>query len=499
MLENFGSSNGNGGGSTASSTGGTLAAAAKAAQLVAWLQDILEASWFAKLTRHRNRVSSSSVQDEQDDGGSRSPVASGGRQASQGVAAAAFQVQPASAGSSADGATRGPAALHADARVVTAHSAFEHRSSVTGGPTAARGRWVTLRPACCKHSRASGGCPCVCGQATAALGSCFKRLDGCCFCRSFSPLVPPSSSSDNLQGLLGSRHGSFFGGGQSGARTHSVTGLAPKCVVSRSAQSCTSAVSPTHWKLGSNSDPWITGRAAAAAHDVPTHARPGASQHSDAPANVQVRLTGRQWRVFVGLHLQDLGSASSLLRHKELSMYVFSRTVAVLLQAAELAAALDRGLSSSSAHQVLGVTPRTPLAGRSCWLFGPDNRLRLQLHRVLCHPWFEPFILVLILLSSIALALDMPHLDPAGTFKRALEVLDCIFAVLFLVEAALKVGACSTADVAVRARLTLTRLYLSTCDCGPHAGGGVRLCPQRPWQLPAQPLECAGLCHRCDR
>lgn len=124
--------------------------------------------------------------------------------------------------------------------------------------------------------------------------------------------------------------------------------------------------------------------------------------------------------------------------------------MAVLLQAAESAAALDRGLSSSSAHQVLGVTPRPPLAGRSCWLFGPDSWLRLQLHRVLCHPWFEPFILVLILLTSIALALDMPHLDPAGTFTRALEVLDCCFAVLFLVEAALKVGACLTAAIAVQ-------------------------------------------------
>jgi hypothetical protein len=114
----------------------------------------------------------------------------------------------------------------------------------------------------------------------------------------------------------------------------------------------------------------------------------------------------------------------------------------MLQAAAELAAALDRGLSSSSAHQPPGVAPRCQLSGRSCWLFGPDNWLRRQLHRVLRHPWFEHTVLILIMLSSIALALDMPHLDPAGAFKRALEVLDCVFAVLFLVEAVLKVRVC---------------------------------------------------------
>lgn len=86
------------------------------------------------------------------------------------------------------------------------------------------------------------------------------------------------------------------------------------------------------------------------------------------------------------------------------------------------------------------MTPRRPLSGRSCWLFGPDNWLRLQLHKVLCHPSFENTILVLIFASSIALALDMPDLDPLGQFKAALEVLDCVFALLFLVEAVLKVS-----------------------------------------------------------
>jgi hypothetical protein len=227
---------------------------------------MLEASWFAKMTRRRNRVSSSTVQDEEDDGtGGLSLVASGGRQTGQGLAAAALQPQPASGGSNADGATRGPAALPADAGGVKALSAFERRGSAAGGPTAARGRWVKLHLVCvdrpsCNH------------PGSRAL------IVSCLVCRSFSPLVPPSSSSDNLQGFLGTRHGSFVGGGQAGARAHSVMGL-----VSRSAQSCTSAVSFTHWKPGSTLEQFTAGQ--------PAHAVPGAAQPGAGRTHAQVWLT----------------------------------------------------------------------------------------------------------------------------------------------------------------------------------------------------------------
>lgn len=105
---------------------------------------------------------------------------------------------------------------------------------------------------------------------------------------------------------------------------------------------------------------------------------------------------------------------------------------------------LSSGVSGSSLacceqEQPLGLTPRQPLSGRSCFLLGPDNRLRQLLHAVSVHPWFEGSILVLIGLSSVALALDMPSLDPQGTLKKVLEAWDCIFALLFLAEAVIKV------------------------------------------------------------
>jgi hypothetical protein len=48
--------------------------------------------------------------------------------------------------------------------------------------------------------------------------------------------------------------------------------------------------------------------------------------------------------------------------------------------------------------------------------------MRLQMARLIGHPWFENFLLLLIFLSSITLALDTPGLDSASKLKHALEV-----------------------------------------------------------------------------
>jgi hypothetical protein len=140
LLENFGSSSGNGGASTANSTGGTLAAAAKAAQLTAWLQDLLEESWFSKMLKSRNRASAM-----QDDEGSDELVAprfssAGGSkqvQASKQVSAVAVQEVAGSSDDAGAAATRGPAFLQGPASSGDVGnkllSVTGQRASVTGG------------------------------------------------------------------------------------------------------------------------------------------------------------------------------------------------------------------------------------------------------------------------------------------------------------------------------------------------------------------------------
>lgn len=73
-------------------------------------------------------------------------------------------------------------------------------------------------------------------------------------------------------------------------------------------------------------------------------------------------------------------------------------------------------------------------------LLGPDNPLRAGLARLVAHPYFENGILLLILASSVALALEKPGLDPQGDLKQALHVLDIVFVCLFALEAAAKIA-----------------------------------------------------------
>jgi hypothetical protein len=77
--------------------------------------------------------------------------------------------------------------------------------------------------------------------------------------------------------------------------------------------------------------------------------------------------------------------------------------------------------------------------GRSLLLFGPDSWLRQAAAAAISHRHFESAILGLIVLSSLALALDAPSLDVDSTLKGALDILDWIFVMAFLLEALLKI------------------------------------------------------------
>lgn len=115
LLENFGSSSSNssGGMSSANSTGGTLAAAANVAQMLAWMQDLVEASWFARMLHRRrnNRVAALQGPDEAEEGEVGSveaqAAAAGYDESVRPRVSVAFQ----GSDSAADGSPRGNAAL----------------------------------------------------------------------------------------------------------------------------------------------------------------------------------------------------------------------------------------------------------------------------------------------------------------------------------------------------------------------------------------------------
>eukprot|EP01028_Stygiella_incarcerata_P002064 TRINITY_DN1385_c0_g1_i6.p1 TRINITY_DN1385_c0_g1~~TRINITY_DN1385_c0_g1_i6.p1 ORF type:complete len:1121 (-),score=310.44 TRINITY_DN1385_c0_g1_i6:71-3433(-) len=76
---------------------------------------------------------------------------------------------------------------------------------------------------------------------------------------------------------------------------------------------------------------------------------------------------------------------------------------------------------------------------RSLLLFKSGNSFRLWLHRVVHHRFFEPVILLVIVLSSIALAFETPNDSRSSTKYQILHILDIIFVVIFSVEMMMKI------------------------------------------------------------
>ncbi|KAA0174206.1 hypothetical protein FNF27_04218 [Cafeteria roenbergensis] len=105
-----------------------------------------------------------------------------------------------------------------------------------------------------------------------------------------------------------------------------------------------------------------------------------------------------------------------------------------------------------------GVDPPTDLA-LGC--LSPANCARQRAYRLAHSPWVEAVVLCLILLSCVCLALDSPELDPSSQLAVALQWLNVVFAVLFALEAAMKVVALGLwTGPAPNSRLGLPQGYL---------------------------------------
>ena len=72
-------------------------------------------------------------------------------------------------------------------------------------------------------------------------------------------------------------------------------------------------------------------------------------------------------------------------------------------------------------------------------LLGPENKFRIFCGRVLGNSWFETMIQVLILVSSISLAVDNPLDNPVSAFRDALYYFELITTALFTLETVIKI------------------------------------------------------------
>ena len=69
------------------------------------------------------------------------------------------------------------------------------------------------------------------------------------------------------------------------------------------------------------------------------------------------------------------------------------------------------------------------------------DRARFQAKRLILHPKFDQFIILLIMVSSVLLAVDSPNVDEDSKLKKALNITDVVFVCLFSLEAAIKMFA----------------------------------------------------------
>lgn len=79
------------------------------------------------------------------------------------------------------------------------------------------------------------------------------------------------------------------------------------------------------------------------------------------------------------------------------------------------------------------------LEGKSFNLLTTENKFRIFLYQLVNNKKFDYFIILVIILSSIQLALDSPLMDPESQMKKSLFWIDVSTTVIFVMEFALKV------------------------------------------------------------
>jgi hypothetical protein len=79
------------------------------------------------------------------------------------------------------------------------------------------------------------------------------------------------------------------------------------------------------------------------------------------------------------------------------------------------------------------------MRGKAFFILSSNNYFRRGLYKIVIHRFFDPFILSMILLSTILLAIDNPLDDPNGMQSNTLEIIDYVITAIFCMEAVLKI------------------------------------------------------------
>ena len=81
-----------------------------------------------------------------------------------------------------------------------------------------------------------------------------------------------------------------------------------------------------------------------------------------------------------------------------------------------------------------------PMSGKSCFVFSHRSTIRIVCHEIAHHKYFNNFIIICILISSICLGMEDPTME--GTAKEhTLKQMDRVFTYIFTFEMTIKIVA----------------------------------------------------------
>lgn len=72
-------------------------------------------------------------------------------------------------------------------------------------------------------------------------------------------------------------------------------------------------------------------------------------------------------------------------------------------------------------------------------VFGPTSKLRILVRNIVIHKYFDPFIILIIITSTVLMAIDNPLNDPNGNLSIVINQIDFIITMIFCLESALKI------------------------------------------------------------
>jgi hypothetical protein len=445
LLDNFSSSDGASPSAGSDTLKESAAAAAAGAAVRDWLRGLLEGAWLRRLGRGERAPLRGWQRGErvapQGEAGEEQQTATAAL-ATVAAAAASMQSEDASGGSGGNGGSTVPGAEADTAAAAAAKAAALPPSGRSSPDLAANSPPPSLA--------AAGRTPSVVGAPGAGDGRSprsYRSLSSCC---GALLLLPPTHGGG---GPSGSGARGFFSGS---LRLSSLGGAAAPETPLPPPFGAAAGRASQAGRLAGGSGSGVSKFEAAAAARGPAPGLPDAAGSTSGagggrPAKPQglngLGLAAGQQQAAAGAEAKPGSSGSSPQQVGwEPGTPVSASGRCVLLpcpaqpRAQPYCPALNLLARHPPAPRAPAQTPRPDaLDGYSLCLFGPASRPRAAAARLTAHPRFEAAVLLFILLSSIALALDSPGLDPDGALHAALRAADVAFVVLFASEAALKV------------------------------------------------------------